>query len=440
MATPSQRPDPHRTDPQRRDAPQPSTAKAGRPGRSRPAVVAASSIEAAAIAVGGIVGAGAAVQRPGRVFRSAAPQARRRASSSAWPRSTRCPTTAFRAQFPVIAERVDAWNRSLRADRRRLSAARAGARARVECLTATCPHAGCFVGFRRAERTPSNAPATTARLRSTAQIIAPSPSPRPMDTLECEVRAASDPRQVRELLHRQDRKSGQGMKALLNWLDDRTGIARLRARGALRAHSRRRPLALRVGQHAGLRVRRAGHHRHLPVDVLQPQRADRLGKRVLHPARDAGRLAAARAASLHGPGDGRAAGAAPDAGRDRRRLSGSARSEFLARPDPDADRAGLVADRLSAAVGPEGLLGHARGHEPAERGAARRPAVAAARRRRRRLRPSHADAILRAARRRAAGACWSRFWCCTWRCFAATASVTSSRPRGPTRRSGPTRC
>ncbi len=57
-------------------------------------------------------------------------------------------------------------------------------------------------------------------------------------------------------------------------------------------------------------------------------------------------------------------GLAPAAGGDRRRVQGPARDQLLARPDPDADRAGPVADRLPAAVGPEGLLGHPRGHQP----------------------------------------------------------------------------
>ena len=60
----------------------------------------------------------------------------------------------------------------------------------------------------------------------------------------------------------------------------------------------------------------------------------------------------------------------------------AARGELLAGPDPDADRAGPVAHRLPAAVGPEGLLGHARRDQPDEPRARRRRGDAAAGRRR----------------------------------------------------------
>ena len=39
----------------------------------------------------------------------------------------------------------------------------------------------------------------------------------------------------------------------------------------------------------------------VPVDVLQPQRANRLGKRLLHPVPDCRRLAAARASTTSWP-------------------------------------------------------------------------------------------------------------------------------------------
>ena len=59
---------------------------------------------------------------------------------------------------------------------------------------------------------------------------------------------------------------------LWGWLDDRTGLRDFVHECSDRAHSRWQPLALRVGQHARIRLHRAGHHRHLSVDELQPQR------------------------------------------------------------------------------------------------------------------------------------------------------------------------
>jgi menaquinol-cytochrome c reductase iron-sulfur subunit len=88
-------------------------------------------------------------------------------------------------QFPIIDERVDAWNRSsepvgavyLRRDPQH---------DRIECLTAVCPHAGCFVDF-DADTNTYKCPCHNSEFTVDGQIIEPSPSPRAMDTLECKV-------------------------------------------------------------------------------------------------------------------------------------------------------------------------------------------------------------------------------------------------------------
>jgi len=130
------------------------------------------------------------------------------------------------------------------------------------------------------------------------------------------------------------------MNSLLNWLDDRTGFKALmhealyeRVPGGARwryVWGSTLVFTFSVQLVTGT----------VPVDVLQPQFADRLGERVLSPARNALRLAAARRTSLHRPGNDRAA-----------RVATSCRSSSTAptRPraksisgwtDPDADRVG----------------------------------------------------------------------------------------------------
>ncbi len=89
-------------------------------------------------------------------------------------------------QFPVIAERIDAWNRSLEP----IGAVylrRQPGQEKPECWTATCPHAGCFVDYDGTSNT-FKCPCHNSSFTVDGQIIEPSPSPRPMDTLACETR------------------------------------------------------------------------------------------------------------------------------------------------------------------------------------------------------------------------------------------------------------
>ncbi len=154
-------------------------------------------------------------------------------------------------------------------------------------------------------------------------------------------------------------------------------------------------MALRLGQHAGLHVHRPSHHRIVSVDLLQPQRSNRVGKRLLHTERDDLGLARARHSSLFGPGHGRADGLAPDPGGGRRRIPRPARNQLLARPDPDANCPGLVTDRLSAALGSKGLLRHAGLHGDHGGHAHRRSGPAAACAGGAALRPSHSHPVFR---------------------------------------------
>lgn len=88
-------------------------------------------------------------------------------------------------QFPIVAQRVDAWNRSLEP----IGAVylrRQPGETKIECLTATCPHAGCFVNFDAQTKT-FMCPCHNSQFALDGAIIQPSPSPRPMDSLECQV-------------------------------------------------------------------------------------------------------------------------------------------------------------------------------------------------------------------------------------------------------------
>jgi quinol---cytochrome c reductase iron-sulfur subunit, bacillus type len=89
-------------------------------------------------------------------------------------------------QFPVVAERVDAWNRSLEPVGAVYLRRQPGA-AVPECLSATCPHAGCFVAYDGVTKT-FRCPCHNSSFEPDGAIIPPSPSPRAMDALACEVR------------------------------------------------------------------------------------------------------------------------------------------------------------------------------------------------------------------------------------------------------------
>lgn len=87
--------------------------------------------------------------------------------------------------FPVIAERVDAWTQSIEPVGA-VYLRRQPGQAAPECLTATCPHAGCFVAYDGPSNT-FKCPCHNSSFAVDGAIIAPSPSPRAMDSLECEV-------------------------------------------------------------------------------------------------------------------------------------------------------------------------------------------------------------------------------------------------------------
>ena len=89
-------------------------------------------------------------------------------------------------QFPVIADRVDAWTGFAAEPIGAVYLRRAQGSATVEALSATCPHAGCFVEIESEERC-FRCPCHNRRFSLDGGIVAPSPSPRAMDSLECRV-------------------------------------------------------------------------------------------------------------------------------------------------------------------------------------------------------------------------------------------------------------
>ena len=86
-------------------------------------------------------------------------------------------------EFPVIAERVDAWNRSTQPVGA-VYLRRTPGESKIECLSAICPHAGCFINY-DASADVFKCPCHNSECALDGAIIEPSPSPRPMDSLQC---------------------------------------------------------------------------------------------------------------------------------------------------------------------------------------------------------------------------------------------------------------
>lgn len=89
-------------------------------------------------------------------------------------------------QFPVIADRVDAWTGFAAEPIGAVYLRRSKGSETVEALSATCPHAGCFVEMEPTGKC-FRCPCHNSEFTLDGGIVAPSPSPRPMDALECRV-------------------------------------------------------------------------------------------------------------------------------------------------------------------------------------------------------------------------------------------------------------
>lgn len=89
-------------------------------------------------------------------------------------------------QFAVIAERTDAWTGFAAEPIGAVYLRRGKGSDTVEALSATCPHAGCFVEMESTGRC-FRCPCHNSTFTLDGGIVSPSPSPRPMDALECRV-------------------------------------------------------------------------------------------------------------------------------------------------------------------------------------------------------------------------------------------------------------
>jgi Rieske Fe-S protein len=98
-------------------------------------------------------------------------------------------------QFAVIADRTDAWNRFPDEPIGAIYLRRKKGEKQIEAFNAICPHAGCFVAFAQ-ERNLFQCPCHNSAFQLNGDIIQPSPSPRAMDKLACEVREAEGRKEI----------------------------------------------------------------------------------------------------------------------------------------------------------------------------------------------------------------------------------------------------
>jgi Rieske Fe-S protein len=96
------------------------------------------------------------------------------------------PADGVPRRFPVVMDRTDAWTGYAAEPVGAVWLRREAGSEAVEALSATCPHAGCSV-----EMASGNAcfrcPCHNSEFTFSGAIVEPSPSPRPMDALDCEV-------------------------------------------------------------------------------------------------------------------------------------------------------------------------------------------------------------------------------------------------------------
>jgi menaquinol-cytochrome c reductase iron-sulfur subunit len=101
---------------------------------------------------------------------------------------TAIPADGVPRRFAVIADRVDAWTGFAAEPVGAVYLRREAGGDAVQALSATCPHAGCFVEIEPTGRC-FRCPCHNSSFTLDGGIVAPSPSPRPMDGLACRVAA-----------------------------------------------------------------------------------------------------------------------------------------------------------------------------------------------------------------------------------------------------------
>ena len=89
-------------------------------------------------------------------------------------------------RFPVVTDRKDAWTGYAAEPVGAVWLRREPGSDAVQALSATCPHAGCAVEM-AAGGTCFRCPCHNSEFTFGGSIVEPSPSPRPMDVLDCRV-------------------------------------------------------------------------------------------------------------------------------------------------------------------------------------------------------------------------------------------------------------
>jgi menaquinol-cytochrome c reductase iron-sulfur subunit len=97
-------------------------------------------------------------------------------------------------QFPVIADRQDAWTRYPNEAIGAVYLRRQSGSEEVQAFNATCPHAGCFVAFNR-QRGVFQCPCHDSAFKADGQFEF-GPSPRDLDKLDAEVRESDSQKEV----------------------------------------------------------------------------------------------------------------------------------------------------------------------------------------------------------------------------------------------------
>jgi menaquinol-cytochrome c reductase iron-sulfur subunit len=101
------------------------------------------------------------------------------------------PETGEPRKFPVLATRVDAWNRTpnVPVGAVYLQRLKDG---KVRAFNVVCPHAGCFVDF-KPKQGHFHCPCHDSSFALDGKILDPkSPSPRPLDDLPVEIRNGNE--------------------------------------------------------------------------------------------------------------------------------------------------------------------------------------------------------------------------------------------------------
>jgi menaquinol-cytochrome c reductase iron-sulfur subunit len=105
------------------------------------------------------------------------------------------PADGIPRQFPVISDREDAWNKFVNEPIGAVFLRRLKGTDQVQAFNATCPHAGCMVGF-QPEKNQFRCPCHTSAFQIDGQRVMPCVAPRGLDELACEIRKVGDEQQV----------------------------------------------------------------------------------------------------------------------------------------------------------------------------------------------------------------------------------------------------